>query len=65
MERNTQLSTISTVGLPLEVVGIVNIHIIMDTLLVRNTIPAQTAKHHQILLIIRFTIPLVMRKYTL
>ena len=65
MEQNTQLSIISTVGLRLGVAGSVNIHIIMDTLLEPNTIPAKTAKHHQILMIIKFTIPLVMRKYIL
>ena len=65
MEQNTQLSTISTVGLRLGVAGSVNIHIIMDMLPVPNTTPVQTAKHLPILVIIKFTIPLVMRKYIL
>lgn len=65
MARNTQPSTISTVDLRLAVNGSVNIHIIMDTLLVPNTIPAQTAKHPLTPTIIKFTIPLVMRQYIL
>ena len=60
-----EYTTVLTVGLRLVVTGSVNIHIIMDTLLEPNTIPAQTAKHFPILVIIKFTIPLVMRKYIL